>query len=426
VTCAYSEPDCESDIVANAQRCLCGRFLRRCLGCAARNRAFANFCRACGGTLPLSKTNWSGYRGGPRRLGVNTTSPGSACVIEKADLELRLGDPCRSLLGFDGHLVAVSLSGVVELADPLRTKSICRFLAHGPITAEPCIRNGVLYLATRGQLSAYSLAAMTMETPRVRPLWQLPLNGTPIHALTAVDNRLYVTLASADWREVRVVEGLDQRPQPTTRAVHGAAKMSWVAADPESAQAVFFSETDGRVQLHVSGPALATYPVALRAFAEHPIALLGGSVFGVFGDAHRLYRIDASSGEIEEPLDDDTQFFAIAHDLDEEWDRDRVVITNADINFSRVGVRDTFEPHERAVKGSPIIVRGCAAVLGMEDGRVRIYDLTQLPRQDVWYVGGSRSSAAITALASFDSYIAAGNRDGLVEVCELRARETAR
>jgi hypothetical protein len=427
VTCPYSDPDCTSDIAANAPRCLCGRYQKRCPGCATRNRAFANFCRDCGKALPPLKTNWSGYRGGPRRLGVNTASPGSACLVAKTDLVLQLGDTCRSLLGYDGHLLAISLGGVVEMADPLRAKSVCRFAAQGPITAEPCIRNGVLYLATRGQLSAYPLAAMTMATPRVRPLWQLPVNGTPIQALTAIGDRLYVTLASANWREVHVVDGLDQRQQPVARSLHGASKISWLAADPATARAVFLSEIDGRgVQLHVSGSALASHPVALHGLAEHPIALLAGSVFGIFGDAHQLYRIDASSGAVEEPLDEDTQLFAVTHDVDDEWDRDSVLIDTGGITFSRAGVRDTFEPHERAVKGSPIVVRGCAAVIGMEDGRVRIYDLTQLPRQDVWYVGGSRNSAEITALASFDSYIAAGNRDGVVEVCELRARGTGR
>lgn len=342
-------------------------------------------------------------------------------------MELALGDSCRSLLGYDGHLIAVSVSGVVEVADPLRAKRVCRFLAQGPITAEPCIRNGVLYLATRGQLSAYALPAMTFETPRTRPLWHLPMSGTPIQALTAIDDRLYVTLASADRREIHVVESLEYRQQPRGHLLHRASRVSWIAADPAQSHAVFLSEGHGRgVQLHVSGATLATHPVALRAFNEHPIAFLAGSVFGVFGETQRLQRIDASSGAIEETLDEDTQLFSLSEDVDGEWDRDSVRIDSGGISFARAGVREAFEPHERAVKGSPLLVRRCAAAVGMEDGRVRIYDLSQLPRQDVWYVGGSRSSASITALASFDSYIAAGNADGIVEVRELLARGTPR
>jgi hypothetical protein len=432
VTCPYAEPNCDSDDAVSGQRCRCGGFVKRCPDCATQNRAFSNFCRACGARLPLSKTNWSGYRGSSRRLGVNPARPRSSWVVEKTDLEIRLGDPCRSLLGYDGHLVALSLSGVVEVADPARARSVGRFLVPGPITAEPCIRDGVLYLATRGQLSAYSLAAITMEPPRVRPLWQLPLNGTPIHALTTVHDRLYVTLASSDWREIQVIEGLDrgQQPdgqQPVARSLHGAPRVSWVAADPGTARAAFLSETNGGgVQLHIAQPALTSHPVPLRSLSDHPIAFLSGSIFGVFGESQRLYRISASSGAVEEPLDEDALLFALTHDAEEEWDRDGAVINSAGISFSRAGVRESIEPYERAVKGSPLIVRGCAVAVGMEDGRVRIYDLTQLPRQDVWYVGGSQSTAAITALASFDSYVAAGNRDGIVEVCELRARGAAR
>ncbi len=300
----------------------------------------------------------------------------------------------------------------MEIADPMREKSVCRFQTPGPITAEPCISDGVLYLATRGQLSAYAMAAMTLETPRVRPLWQVALHGTPIQALTAVGERIYVTVATIDRREVYVVE------RQVARSICGAPKMSWIAADPSSARAVFLSEDDGRVQLHVADGALATHPVSLQTIAEHPIAFLGGTVFGVFGEAHRLYRIDAASGAIEEPLDEDTQLFALTHDVADQWDRDGVGIDSGGIRFWRSGVRDSFAPHERAVKGSPVIVQGCTAAVGMEDGRVLLYNLAQLPRHEVWRLG-DREGAAITALATFDSYIAAGNRDGVVEVREL-------
>lgn len=426
MTCPYSEPGCAPDAKSSAQRCLCGGVVKRCPDCATRNRAFANFCRGCGAGLAQASTNWTAYRGGPRRLGVNPLPPGTACIAEKPQLDLHLGDACRSLLGYDGHLVAVSVSGVVEVADPLRGTTLCRFAAQGPVTAEPCIRNGMLYLATRGQLSAYSLAALTLQTPRVRPVWQLPLNGTPVQALTTIDDCLYLTLASTDWREVHVVEQLEER-QPAARLLHGAPQTSWIAADPARGQAVFLSERNGsNVHLHVAGPAMTTHPVALRGLVDHPLAFLGGSVFGIFGETHQLFRIDAASGIVEEPLGEDTRFFALTHDVDDEWDRDGVWIHTTGISFSRAGVRDSFEAHERVVRGSPVIVRGSAAVVGMEDGRVRIYDLAQLPRQDVWYVGGSRSNAPITALAAFDSYIAAGNRDGVIEVRELRPRGASR
>jgi hypothetical protein len=364
--------------------------------------------------LPPSVGNWPGYKGGSRRLGVNDAPIASDCVTRSAGLRLRLGDACRSLLGYDGHLIAISLNGVVEIADPMRARSVCRFQAQGPMTAEPCISNGILNLATRGQISAYALAAMTLDPPHVRPLWQASLNGTPIQALTPVGDRLYVTVASADWREVHVIE------RQAARLLSAAPKVSWLAADPARSRAVFLSEEDGRVQLYVADHELTAHPVALQSLRDHPIALLGDTVFGVFGDAHRLYRIDAATGGIEEPLDEDTQFFSLTQDGDE-WDRDSVCIDSSGILFSRSRVRDSFAPQERASRGSPVIVQGCAVAVGMEDGRVLIYDVAQLPRHEIWRLGDS----PITALASFDSYIVAGNKDGVVEVRELVAKGMA-
>jgi hypothetical protein len=350
---------------------------------------------------------------------VNASVAGFDCITRSTGLRLRLGDGCRSLLGYDGHLIAFSLSGVVDIADPLRAKSVCRFQTQGPVTVEPCISEGVLYLATRGQLSAYALPALVLESSRVRPLWQVSLNGTPIHALTAVGERVYVTVATADWREVYAVE------KQAVRSICGAPKMSWVAADPSSSSAVFLSEEDGHVRLHVMSDELATHPVALHSLADHPIALLGGKVFGIFGDAHRLYRIDAATGAIEESLHEDTQLFALTRDAGDDWDRDGVGIDTSGIAFWRSGVRDSFAPHERASKGSPVIVQGCAAAVGMEDGRVLLYNLAQLPRHEVWRLG-NQSGAAITALASFESYIAAGNREGIVELRELLSQGAGR
>jgi len=411
VTCPYSEPNCASDIAADSARCLCGRAVKRCAYCGTRNRAFANYCRGCGIALPPSIANWSGYRGGSRRLGVHDAPFASECVTRPVDLRLRLGDPCRSVLGYDGHVIAVSLNGIVEIADPMRARTVCRFQAQGPMTAEPCISGGTLYLASRSHVSAYALAAMTLETPRVRPLWQVPFTGTVSRALTAAGGRLYVTVASADRREIHVIE------HERARLVHAAPKVSWIAADPEGSRAVFFSETEGRVQLHAASDDVTAQAVTLPLPHDHPIALLGNTIFGIFGANQRLYRIDATTGEIEEPLEEDTHFFALTHDGDE-WDRDSVCIDTRGILFSRSRVRDSFAQHERASRGSPVIVQGCAVAVGMEDGRVLVYDVAQLPRHEIWRLGDT----AVTALASFDAYIVAGNKEGVVEVRELLAK----
>src|SRR5207248_6710144 len=142
-----------------------------------------------------------------------------------------------------------------------------------------------------------------------------------------------------------------------------------IAADNETSRAVFLSEDDGRVQLHVIDDQLTTHPTALQAIGDHPIAILSETLFGIFGDARRLYRIDATTGSIEEPLDEDTQLFALTHD-GHQWDRESVRIDTGGIHFSRAMLRDSFAPHERASRGSPVIVQDCAVAVGMEDGRV--------------------------------------------------------
>ena len=106
-----------------------------------------------------------------------------------------------------------------------------------------------------------------------------------------------------------------------------------------------------------------------------------------------------------------------------QWDRESVRIDTGGIHFSRAMLRDSFAPHERASRGSPVIVQDCAVAVGMEDGRVLIYDLTALPQHEIWRLGDN-GAAPITALASFDSFIVAGNRDGDVETRELVAKGT--
>jgi len=64
------------------------------------------------------------------------------------------------------------------------------------------------------------------------------------------------------------------------------------------------------------------------------------------------------------------------------------------------------------------VVRGRAAVVAFQDGRILIYDLAHPPAHDVWRLQ-NHSDATITALASFGRHLAAGNERGAVEVVAL-------
>lgn len=441
MSCPYLQSDCpELTLPPDAVNCpQCMRFLKSCPTCGTKNRSFANYCRACRSKFPMSRGNWLGYKGGVQRLGLNASSgPGleaaswSGLDIQEKSINLQLGDSCRGLLGYDRHLIAVSQSGTIEICDPELPASGLRLKTDGPISCEPCIEDGILYLGSPGRLTAYSLGALTLASPKLTPLWQQSLSGTPVQALTALENRLYVNAVQANGRwEVQVFENLDRTPPSPGRVVHANSRISWMAADPEKLEVVFFSQEGEDARLltiahntprgEISSHQLLRIP---RPFADNvPIAFLGGKIFGVFGDEERLCRIDARTGEFEQSLGADIKLFSLNRERERDWDGDGVQIDTNGIHFLRADVKEFFAPLDRVVKGSPVIVQGRAVVVGMQDGRLRIYDLLRLPRYESLRLTGD--GEPITALASFRSYVAAGNVKGIVKVFELRTKVAA-
>lgn len=435
MSCPYSQPNCpQQKLPADAEGCPeCQQFLKPCPQCGVRNRAFANFCRSCRTVLSANRGNWLGYKGGSQRLGLNTSTPPAwepqrweNLEIRETGLKLQLGENCRSLLGYDRHLIAVSQNGTIEIGDPQRPAASYRLRADGPISCEPCIDRGILYLGSPWRLSAWSLGGLTLASPRLTSLWTLPLSGTPVQALTAMGNRLYLTVYHQEGRkEAQVIDNLDRNPPSAARVLHSASRLSWVAADPGSHQVIFFSQEGPSLQLHTaahnSRPELTSRAVVLPSFADPvPIAFLGGKAFGVFGDEEKLCRIDVDTAAFEQAFDSDTKLFSLTRDGERGWDGDGVRIDTTSVAFLRSGIKDSFTPLERVAKGSPVILQGCAAVLGMQDGRIRLYDLLHPPRHEVRRL--SDDGEPITALASFQNFVAAGNAKGVVKVFELRGK----
>ncbi len=438
MSCAYSLPNCpEKRLLANAESCPeCQGFLKSCPGCGIHNRAFANFCRSCQASLSTGRGNWLSYKGGSRRLGLNNSQPSGGeplhwenLEIRETSLKLQLGDSCRSLLGYDRHIIAISQNGTIEVGDPLRATADHRMKADGPVSCEPCIERGILYLGSPGRLTAYSLGGLGLAKPRLTPLWQLPLTGTPIQALAALDDRLYLTVFHPEGRkEVQVVEDLKRTPPRAGRVLHASARLSWVAADPVSKQVVFFSQEGKETHLHTVSqagkPEMTSRPVLLPPFAEQlPIALLGGKVFGVFGEDEKLCRVDVRTASFEQGLDTDTKLFSLSQEGEQDWDGDGVRVQTTGVAFLRSGVTDSFTPLDRVAKGSPIILQGSSAVLAMQDGRIRVYDLLRPPRHEVRRL--TDDGEPITALASFQNFVAAGNAKGIVKVLELCGKRAA-
>lgn len=429
MNCPYARSDCKARSTNESSACAeCRHRVQSCVRCDTHNRALANFCRECGAGLAAAPGNWCGYKGGPRRLGLNTAgaaervSSAARFAVTTTALDLQLGSPCRHLLGYGGQLIAIAENGTVAIVDPSRPAAIQRYQT-APPACEPCIDRGVLYVASAGQVAAYSLGSTTLSAAHLRLLWQLAIAGTPIRALTAVGDRLYVTVVDRGGKELEVLDRIHDGSAPARRSLFASPQLGWIAADPSTERVVFLSEDETGVQLHTieEGTALKSRQLPLQKLAPQPIALNGESVFVVAGEQQRLYRVDLRDGSVDS-MQPDTQSFSLHFRREGDWERDVVRIESDGIVFGGSGSRDTFSQHDRASHGSPVLMRGRAAAVALRD-RILVYDLVNPPTHHVWRLHHrGADDPVVTALASFDHFIVAGNHAGTVEAMALPAR----
>ncbi len=420
--CPYK--DCsDKHLAAGADGCpTCGRVVKACGECGAASRAFANFCRACGTPLAASQGDWTGFKGGARRLGLNPRRQAHRFreLEAREVLAIDLPDHCRSLLSWDRHLVAVAESGRIEVADPATDDLSLQLVADGPITADPCIDRGVLYLGREGRIAAHSLSALTLPSPGHQARWEARVDGTPIRSLLAFENRLYFNAVLPDGRHsIQVLDGIDHRGTPESRTVYTAPRLSSLAGDPGTRRVVFLSEEAGGIVVHALDHARGAYPEVqsrrvpsplLPLVTQVPIATMGAKIFAVFGEEDSLCRIDLDLGLASTVMRSDAKRFSL--NRFREW----VQVETVGIAFPHLPVRDDWTHMERA-RGQPVIVRDCAAAVGMQDGRILVYDLQSPPYH--WELDLGRKRREVTALASYGSYLAAGDGGGAVKVFEL-------
>jgi hypothetical protein len=239
--------------------------------------------------------------------------------------------------------------------------------------------------------------------------------------LLAFENRLYLNVAHPDGqREIQVLDDADRDKPGEARVVHAGRRLGWLAANPPSRRVFFLSEEDGALAVHSvdhaasSHPEVVSRPVprAPRPFADHvPIAVMGAKLFAVLGEEDKLCRIDAHDGVFDLVVREDTKSFSLS------GIRDGVLVGTAGPIFLSFNVVETLNPMER-IKGSPVILKDCAAVVGMQGGRIRVYDLLNPPVHQELRLSNDPLEE-VTALASFRNYIAAGNLKGTVKVFEL-------
>ncbi|MCG8455095.1 MAG: hypothetical protein MI919_02360 [Holophagales bacterium] len=410
--CPY--PDCSGKAPrVEAELCrTCARPVKRCPKCRAAARAFARFCAACGKPLPGGAFDWSGYRGGPRRLGLNPSRAGHSwrkAKLEKVDPgSILLEEECFGLLSHDHYLIAVGSAGRVVLRAPGSSVHL-GFQADGRPTCQPCIEQGMLFLGRSGAIDAYALGALTLPEPATSPVWTVPLPGEPHGALLALGNHLFVNVAEGGRPSgVMVIESVFDRRPPRARWIHQGAKVSVLAGDRNSAKAHFLAENDGKIELHSldttqSGLPVEIFPfhdLAGKTLGRTPVAVMGKNLFAVLGPDDQLCRLQAGKPSVR--LDDDVKRFCL-NSFDQ-----RVLLRTPGLSFP--GGQQVELTHMERVVVPPVLMRDFALAVGLQDGRILIYDSNHPP----FHRDEKPDGHAITSLASFGPYLAAGTSRGTV------------
>ncbi len=148
---------------------------------------------------------------------------------------------------------------------------------------------------------------------------------------------------------------------------------------------------------------------------EIPPATVGNLLYAVFNERRRLCRIDLKSSRWDGELASDVRSFALA------GKQDGVVLQSAGMQLlSRKNEETVLDP----MAGPPLIWRELAVVLGLANGRVRLYSWENLTRETEIRVS-QNPYAAVSALAAFEDFLAVGTEDGVLAVFRLQRSETA-
>lgn len=385
----------------------------------------AVFCRTCGSHLPDSAGQWTGFQGGADRRGLNPRilpQPLSQLAIEEVT-SLALEGPCLDLLFYDGFLIALSTSGVIEATRLDGSDRSVRWMTGGgEVSAHACVAHGVLYAAGERRLTAHSLAGLEESPPQIHELWGIALDGVPAHALLTVGDRLYLSLGlETGVQRVLALEGLNQKGPPKQETLHEDEVVSPLVASavPGAERVFFFSQGEGQLALHsisrdgASGP-WKKHRRAVKApgrLQEHRVvAAIGTKVYAVAGEDDLLCRFDADHGLFEEHLCSDTRAFALS------GVRAGVAVQTGGLCFLPEA---TTEATADVLQGHPVILRERAVGIGLGDGRLRLHDL----RGPAAVIHRRVSDRRVTVVASAEGFVAAGAEDGVVRLWKLVEQE---
>jgi hypothetical protein len=243
------------------------------------------------------------------------------------------------------------------------------------------------------------------------------LPGKPTRSLLAAMNGLYMCLDTSAGLEIHSLDRLGEDTPGKLRKVYTARQVSPLAANLPPAHSAYFvtqngqgahvGRLDGSLTPHVLP--LTTHPGSLAH--HHPIAVIGRHLFVVFGANDALCQIDASESLFRRQLCTDARFFALV------GAGDGLVVQSDRLLFLRAGREIAVEPGGR-VSTSPVILRDFAAVVGLQDGQIRVYDLDNpyFPKDAQI---SEDPSDPVRVIASWRDYVAAGTESGTFRLLRL-------
>ncbi|HLP62758.1 MAG TPA: hypothetical protein VK186_28225 [Candidatus Deferrimicrobium sp.] len=427
--CPYT--DCrQQDIPAYIEICPgCNRWLKRCNICSTANRVFSNFCRYCGGIIPDSNESWSGCKGGGQRSGLNRY------VIQNSPPDIKLNElknfslskRCRAALAADGFFITISDDGMIKIINLNNLgEEPFSFNINNKIFAEPAVHKGTLYVGCiqdedqdKGAIHAYTLGGISLDPPEVQLRWTVSLKGTPVQALLPFENRLYLNIGHKNGgREIHVIENIMGNKPTDTISVYNGERSSTVVGDIPTKRVFFLSKNDKQLLINTfdhtkNSPEMISKEVhdSPSDILDHiPISVLGSKVFAVFGEKRDLCRLDSFENIFESRITGKVRQFALAG-------MNKHIIINSTGVFSSIGnAQENLNQGESIISG-PIVLRDKAVLVGLNDGRIRFYNLNNISVQNDFQVFNGNEKVQV--LASFRDIIAIGNQNGGIKLLQL-------
>jgi hypothetical protein len=260
------------------------------------------------------------------------------------------------------------------------------------------------------------------------PRWVVRFDAVPVITLLPVGDSLYLTLADTRQAgEFLRLDGISAQARPRQTAIYqGFIPGSAISYPTQAGNLVCFLVSNpqcglflGQV-LHGSPDTTPRWPQIQGAMSPvdpfYPVTSMAGKLFAVFEKNTTLCRIDINHAQVDMRITPNTKGFAL-------YGQGNVLVTTPmGIRLPHLSQEERFNSGE-VIQGHPVVLGNFAAAVGLGEGMVRLYDLSNLARSREWTV--SRTPAMVTALAPSGDLLAAGDSNGLVKIGRFQFRPEA-